>query len=226
MKNYLTKLILILCIIFALSFTYAQDYYANVTFEIQPEGSTIISGATNYQNLSQKTTHELTLKNGKTWTFFIDENTPFSAYTYKIILPKYAKIQRIQTQSTYFIQTQNDKIIIEGFGENISFEINIDYTINQIPSNEFLTQVMLAGSLGLILIIVLLIRFKKIRQKISQNNNMKEFETDALSERQLAIVKEMENKNGKITQAELQKILSLPKASLFRNILGLEKKEY
>ena len=45
-----------------------------------------------------------------------------------------------------------------------------------------------------------------------------------LLQRQLEIVNILEKENNNYTQSNLQKKLSLPKASLFRNLKGLEKK--
>jgi uncharacterized membrane protein len=228
MKNFTKLIILLILAIFCLNAT-AQEFYANLTFEVQNEGNTIISGTTNSFELTPQNTQELTNKNGKIWTLFIDTNEIFSEYSYKIILPVNSQIQKIQTNSNYFLSTQNSQIIIEGFGENVELKIEIEYTINQIEQNTQLIA-MLAGLIVLIIIgIVLFILIKKNKAKTTPigketNNNENIFDENALSQRQLDIVKQLEKKKGQTTQAEIQKILSLPKASLFRNLAGLEKK--
>jgi len=228
MKNFIKLIFLIMLIWFCIN-TSAQEYYANIEFEIQNQGTTIISGPTNYPELNSKTTQELTSKNGKTWTFLIDTNEIFSEYSYKIILPENTQIQKIETTSTYFLETQNGAIVIEGYGENINLNLKILYTLTQTNS-----EIQLIPILGgvLILIIIGFILFTQLKKQKNiplaegKKNSMLEntFDVDTLSERQLDIVKQLEKKGGKTTQAEIQKILNLPKASLFRNISTLEKK--
>lgn len=222
MKNLL-KLLTLLSIVLICTQINAQEYYADLTFEIQPDGMTNITGTTNYPPLNPKNTQELTSKIGKTWTLSIDTNYKFSEYTYKIMLPKGAKIQSINTTSTYFIQTLNDKILIEGFGEETDFNLKINYLIFQTEQNNFL--LIIGGIFALIIISGILFGFFiKIKKDKQIQNKKEDFDTDTLTERQLAIIKEIEKKNGKNTQAEIQKTLALPKASLFRNIATLEKK--
>jgi len=228
MKNF-AKLIILLGLIWLCIGVNAQEYYANLTFEVQNEGSTIISGTTNSLNLNPQTTQELTSKNGKIWTLLIDTNELFSEYSYKIILPINSQIQKIQTNSTYFVSSKNSNMIIEGFGENINLNIEIEYTINQTQQDMQLIPIV-TGLVILILIgITLFVVLKKDKSKttpatIEINNSENTFDENALTDRQLAIIKQLEKKNGRETQAEIQKILSLPKASLFRNLAGLEKK--
>ena len=229
MKNF-AKIIFLLILLLLCVGVNAQEFYANLTFQVQSEGSTIISGTTNSLNLSLKTTQELTFKNGKTWTFLIDNNELFSEYTYKIILPINSQVQKIETNSTYFVSTENTNIVIEGFGENTTLNLKINYTINQ-QQSEMQWILIISGILILIALGVgAFIIFKKYNAntKPNQKETLKTientFDKNALTERQLAIVEQLEKKNGQNTQSEIQKTLKLPKASLFRNISTLEKK--
>ena len=226
MKNY-EKLIFLLTLTLLCLNASAQEYYANVTFEVQNEGSTLISGTTNYSYFTPRDTQELTFKNGKLWTFAIDTNDLFSEYSYKIILPKNAQIQKIETNSTYFLGTQNESIIVEGYGEKIDFNLKINYTIVQKDTENQLIPIVIGGLILIIIIFFGITQFKK--QKSVTTTRKKEevtqtFDKDTLSERQLAIVEQIEKNGGKNTQSEIQKTLKLPKASLFRNISTLEKK--
>lgn len=219
MKNLL-KVILLLSILLLCTQVNSQEYYADLTFEIHSDGMTDIIGTTNYPSLDQKSTQELTSKEGNLWIINIDTNNVFSEYSYKILLPEGAKIQKIETLSTYFIQNQNERILVDGYGEGIELKLKINYTIKTPEQNNFL--LIIAFILGILLIFtILFLKFKTKKQFVEKKE---EFDSDTLTERQLAIVKEIEKKNGKNTQAEIQKTLNLPKASLFRNIHSLEKK--
>ncbi|MDD3085846.1 MAG: MarR family transcriptional regulator [Candidatus ainarchaeum sp.] len=210
-------------LILLISFVNAEEYYANLNLELLKEGSLIINGATNHSFFESKITQELTQKEGKNWTLNINTEDIFSEYTYKLILPPETKIQEIQTTSTYYIQTENERLIIEGYGENTPFKILLTYTQNQTqpaPTNQINT------ILGIILITILLIIgiVILIKLKKSKNNLTEEFDSHILTERQLKIIIELENNKNYYTQTNLQKKLLIPKASLFRNLQGLEKK--
>ena len=217
------KLIVLLILISFCSNALAEEYYANIVFDVQTQGSTIISGTTNYLELTPQTTQELTSKEGKAWTFLIDTNKIFSEYSYKIILPTNAQIQNIETSGTYFIQTQNQNIIIEGFGENLTLYLKINYNLEQLTSQP--TFDFLLPFLGILILIGIIYYIILKKSEITANKKLTQtFDENALTERQLIIVKQLEKNKNKITQSELQKILNLPKASIFRNLLSLEKK--
>ncbi len=223
----LKKLTFILVLLYLCLGVNAIEYYANTTFEIQSDGSTIISGTTNYSPLSQRTTQELTSKTGKNWTFLL--STPqFSEYSYKIILPSDIQIQKIETNSEYFFGTQNGKLIIEGYGENMDLNLKINYTIVATNPPLQLGFILVWVIFALIIIGILITLIKKYKNKLFLKKvtltNENTFDKDSLTERQLLIIEQLEKKNGKNTQSEIQKILGLPKASLFRNITSLEKK--
>lgn len=220
----ISKTLILLLLLLICTTVNAQEYYANLEFDIQTEGSTIIIGTTNYENLGPKTTQEFTSKEGKLWTFFANTNDLFSEYSYKITLPEGAKIQRIETKGTYFIHPQNNRIIIEGFGENIEFDIKIEYVLDLTQKeNSLFFEILILVLVLLAIGGIMLFGLKKINSK-KDYKPKEEFDPDVLTQRQLMIVKEIEKKNGKNTQAEIQKTLGLPKASMFRNITSLEKK--
>ena len=115
--NHQNILFITISLIFLISFVNAEEYYANINLELIPDGSLITKGTTNHPYFESKITQELTKKEGKNWTLNINTEEIFSEYTYKLILPQEIRIQEIQTTSTYYIQTENEKLVIEGYGE-------------------------------------------------------------------------------------------------------------
>ena len=88
--------------------------------------------------------------------------------------------------------------------------------------NNYLQIFLVTILVGISLIIGYLTTIKK--QKKPKNDLIEEFDSNTLTQRQLEIVNILEKENNNYTQSNLQKKLSLPKASLFRNLKGLEKK--
>ncbi len=211
---------LIIGIIFLISITNAQEYYADTLFEIKNNGEVNITGITNNEKLQPILTQELTSKIGPIWNFKINIDENFSEYIYEIIFPQGAEIQKIKTNSNYRITTNHEQIKIIGTGNNTTLNLEVSYIIKNQPENYFLIGV-------LIILIIIGISFFVYKNK-KQKNELKStinYDKDSLTERQLKIIELLEKNDGKITQAEIQKILNYPKAALSRNLETLEKKE-
>jgi uncharacterized membrane protein len=205
----------------------AQEYYADIVFDVAENGAVIISGTTNDTNLAPQTTNTLTTKTGIVWGIEINQPEEFSEYIYEIKLPQGAQILQISTTDTYRITTKEERLTIIGTGEKKSMLIKVTYQIN--TTKEQPKPIMLiAGTIIVILIIIGATFFAGTKLQRKKEATTKEtkphYNKEALTERQLQIVECLEEKGRGVTQAEIQKHFNWPKASTSRNLETLEKK--
>ena len=209
------------------TFSFAQEYYADLTITVSPTGEVSLSGTSNHPDLNSRSTQEFTSKKGNIWTLGITAHEQFSEYIYTIKFPQGTQIIDLNLPSTYRLSTENNELVITGTGEKIPFFIDADYTINQTQNTGINSGLFFI--LGIVIVFGTFLYFKSLtkNKSIEKKEETKKFtfNKDALSERQLQIVEYLEKHNGKATQAELQKVTNLPKASLSRNLDGLERKE-
>lgn len=214
------KILLITIFFFVITTANATEYYGDLYFNVNSQGTTNITGTTNHPLLQEKTTQEYTSKNMENWTFTINTQEIFSEYIYEITLPEKAELTKINTTDNYTTSTQNNRLIITGIGKNKSLVIEIKYIIpiqnEKNYFNETTIVIILAIMLAAGLLLGVMIFNKNKNKKIFSYNK------EALTQRQLEIVKLVET--GTNTQAELQKKLGYPKSSLSRNLDSLEKK--
>jgi len=222
------KILLVLALLLLAISASAQEYYADVVFSVSSDGSVSISGATNHPYFENRTTQELTSKQGEVWALEIAPVGDFSEYVYEIKLPAGSEIIQITTTDHYRISNEGGTLAIIATEQNTPLNIKVNYKINTTQTQNFTLTILLA----LLLIGIALIGgyfFSKRKGKIENIQPTREekpkYDRDALTERQLAIVERLEKNGGKTTQAELQKTLGYPKAALSRNLDTLEKKE-
>jgi uncharacterized membrane protein len=226
------KIILLLaCFTLALTFAHAQEYYADTVFDIASDGSVTISGATNHPELTTQTTQGLTSKKDGIWTITINPSGEFSEYVYAIILPAGAQLIDTNTPNGSRIDAESARIKIIGTGELTTFFASARYITRSQPKEENLMFVFV----GLLLLVIILIgiwgagemkKRKKCEIKTGETKTIEKakYNKEALTDRQLQIVEYLEKGKGSATQAELQKQFDMPKASLSRNLEGLERK--
>ncbi len=225
----MNKLYFVILITLCIStFSFAQEYYADLTITVSPTGEVSLSGTTNHPDLNSRITQEFTSKKGNIWTLGLNVPGDFSEYIYTIKFPQGTQILDLNLPSTYRLSTQNNELVITGTGEKIPFFIDADYTINQTQNTGIGSGLFFI--LGIIIVFGAFLYYKNLTkgkntEKGKEETKKVKINKDALSERQLEIVEYLEKHNGKATQAELQKVTNLPKASLSRNLDGLERKE-
>ncbi|MFA6064834.1 MAG: MarR family transcriptional regulator [archaeon] len=222
-KLYLTLLVL-LCIS---TTAFSQEYYADLSITVSSTGEVSLSGITNHPDLNARSTQEFTSKKGTIWNLAINVPGDFSEYIYTIKFPEGTQIIDLNLPSTYRISTENNELGITGTGEKVPFFIDADYTINQTQNTGINSGLFFI--LGIIIVFGTFLYYKNINKNKTPEKKEETtkplFNKDALTERQLQIVDYLEKHNGKATQAEIQKATNLPKASLSRNLDGLERKE-
>jgi len=148
----------------------------------------------------------LTRKEGEIWLF----NYSLKNSNLNIILPKNAVIKDLRKGEIYLeegrLSVYNDE------------SIEIYYTLEE-PS--YAENYIYAGIIGLLLILFYII-YKIFSKKIESKDDL-EIIKKTLSERENLIIDKLEEVK-EIKQSRLSKLTEIPKASLFRHLIQLEKK--
>ncbi len=225
-KIFFISILFILIVTTFLPSIPAQNYYADITIEVDSSGFVTIDGVTNHPDLLIKNTEIYTSKTQSYWLLNITKEDVFSDFIYDLTLPKGSSINYIKSSGFISIKEESGNLFIRGFGENESFFILVQYQTEklnegQIIELDFIFVILI--SLIIILIIILVIVAIKERIKAEQPksdiNNYK-----GLNQRQKEIMNLLIEKNIPLTQTEIQKELNIPKAAISRNIRRLELK--
>jgi uncharacterized membrane protein len=213
------KILLLIAIILFTGICYAQGYYADITLEVKENGAVNISGTTNSTYLLLGETQTLTTKQGEVWTLNFEAQEEFETYSLEVIFPSGVEIIKAKASGASAITTKEGKtaLITSGNGQ---IAVQIEYKLNS--SAKETPNFTLFGIVLIILIMtgIALFAFKKMKPK----KEKKKYDKEVLTDRQKQIAEVIEKNNGKATQAEIQKELGLPKASLSRNLRTMEKK--
>jgi uncharacterized membrane protein len=220
---------LLLLLVFVIIYTpciSAENYYADITIDVDSSGFVTIDGVTDHPDLLIKNTEIYTSKKQSYWLLNITKDDIFSDFVYVLTLPKESSINYIKSSGFIGIENKEGNLLVKGFGENESISILIQYQTekleeNQIIKNDIILFILIISIIILIIfLIILLVREKpKIYQSEKNNYNFK-----GLNNRQKEIMHLLIEKNTPITQTEIQKELKIPKAAVSRNIRGLELK--
>jgi uncharacterized membrane protein len=208
----------------------ATDYYADLTITVDFSGFVSIKGLTNYPNLTIQNTENYTSKQQSHWLLNITKPEVFSEFVYDLTLPKGSSINYIKSSGSIHIEENLGNLIVRGFGENESLSIVIQYQTEKmensiLPTNLVYLFLFFAIIIVCILLLALLLKEKKkkgIRPTLDTKKppeNMK-----GLNHRQKQIMQILHERNTSLTQTDIQKELQIPKASISRNIRGLEQK--
>lgn len=225
-------LVVLLCFFAVLSLPSFQgvDYYADLTITVDLSGFITINGLTNYPNLTIQNTEQYTSKQQSYWLLNITKPETFSEFVYDLILPKGSSISYIKSSGTLRIQENLGSLIIKGLGENESFSILIQYQIEKQDDSLIQENIVYLILLPAILLVTFLIIFFYLNEKKTKEQPsgklIKEplHELKGLNHRQKQIMQLLHKSNIPMTQTDIQKELQIPKASVSRNIHGLERK--
>jgi len=200
---------------------------------VSSSGQVKISGTTNHPMLASGEYENYTSKNNALWILNITINDTFSDYIYSVQLPLYSSVNYIKASSPFRIEENSQRITIIGTGNSEPMYIIIQYKIN--PRKNSYTLIIFFLALAVSGIAIYLFASKKQKQALKIGESEKEsagknykphnnYNEEALTERQKKIVRLIEKKGGASTQNVLEKELSIPKASLSRNLVTLSKK--
>ena len=222
---FMKKLMLPLIMVLFVPFAYSQ-LYADVAFDVSENGEIEITGDTNYK-LFSGVTNELTSKNGSLWTLNI-QSPRMDTFEYVIILPDGATIKHIKANSDVSIEDVSGTLAIGGVGNNKPIDIVVQYTTNGKKTSITMSAVIIALLIIAIVFLVvkngILKKPNKKEEKVQKTEEpKKQLDRKRFTDRQLEIIDYLQ-KNGTVTQAELEKELDLPKSSLSRNIDTLVQK--
>ena len=225
-KIFFFLILLILQTTLFLSSVSAQNYYADITIEVDSSGFVTIDGITNHQDLLIKNTEIYTSKNQSFWLLNITKEDIFSDFVYDLSLPKGSSINYIKSSGFISIEDNQGNLIVKGFGENESFSIVVQYKTEKLTEDQiieldliFITLLTLIIILIIVLVIILIEEKLKVDQPKSSGYDFK-----GLNQRQKEIMNLLIDKKTSLTQTEIQKELNIPKAAVSRNIRGLELK--
>ncbi len=218
----LTLIFTIIC----LPLTSAENYYADLTIDVDEYGFLTIDGITNYPDLLEKNTENYTSKKQSYWLLNITKEGNFTDFVYVLTLPEGSSINYIKTTGSIRIGEDQGKLIIRGFGENELFSIQVQYQIEQSTDNEFFSfdPVLLIIIIFIIIIIIILFKIfikERVKTKEIVENG---YDFKGLNQRQKQIMKLLIDNKMPLTQTDIQKMLNIPKAAVSRNIRGLELK--
>jgi uncharacterized membrane protein len=217
----------LIIIIIYLPTTFAQDYYADLKIDVDSYGFVTIDGTTNYPDLLAKDTEIYTSKKQSYWLLNITKEENFIDFVYALTLPEGSSINYIKTSGFIRIEDKQGKLIINGFGENKPFSIQLQYQIGK-PTEEaikFDTAFIFLITVIIVLIVILIGIFLKEKVKIL---DAKEdgYNFKGLNQRQKQIMNLLIDRKTPLTQTDIQRQLNIPKAAVSRNIKGLELKGF
>jgi hypothetical protein len=213
---------------FILPSAYAQQYYADVIFDVHTDGSVDISGSTNHPSIYPASgIDDFTSKNKRFWVLNISIEDDFSQYIVEIKFPVGASLNYFKASNVLSIVDDDGRIvvIITGTQEPMQFlaQYSFDEDINS--SWSWLTlDVLIAVALIIFLFAAVVVLIHLLKTRSLKKGLFSERKFSFLTGRQRMIVDMLLKNNGKLTQAVLEKELKIPKSSLSRNVESLVRK--
>lgn len=209
----------------------AVGYYADLTIRVDDAGFVTIEGISNYPNLITQDTEQYTSKQQGFWLLNITKQEIFSEYVFDLILPPGSSVNYIKSSGSIRIEEDLGNLILKGFGENESFSLLVQFQIEK-QHDQFLQQNLLYFFFIPSIIIVSILLLYLLRREKNKKSSPAQKVTNpdplldlrGLNHRQKQIIQILQEKNVPLTQTDIQKELQIPKASVSRNIRGLERK--
>lgn len=231
MGNTIKNTTIVLLIIFLLiPIVYAEDYYADVEITVDNTGFVTIEGITNHPNLLINNTELYTSKKQSNWLLNITKEDVFSDFIYSVVLPVGSSIIYVKTSGFMRIKEEEGKLIINGFGQNKTLSIIVQYQVEKTTdiaiSNNiyFLIPIIIIFLVFLIVSLNYFIKKKKPKEILKEIDKSVYEEFRGLSDRQKKIMKLLIDKDRPLSQTAIQKELDIPKAAVSRHISSLEFK--
>jgi len=229
-KTFLILLAILLLTPYVLSVC-ADDYYADITIDVDDSGFVTIDGITNYPDLLAEDTELYTSKKQSYWLLNITKDEVFSDFIYILTLPEGSSISYIKSSGSIRIEEEFGSLLVKGFGENKSFSVAVQYQIEKPSDNDNLMELapsfILLTFIFIFVIILAFMFFKRLKDSKKPEktiDSVEEYDLKGLNERQKKIINLLLERKRPLTQTDIQKELKIPKAAVSRNIRGLELK--
>lgn len=198
-----------------------QTYYADVGITVLNTGEIEISGLSDHPQLQVSSTQEYTSKDKAYWVLNMTFEGVFSEYLFEIHFPKDATVNYLKIPTILSMEEESGSLVITSAGSNREFHIIAQYAIQDSESSGF---VLFFVGLFSFLLLLFLLYFFVFRSKYTSELEKPSYDSRTLTSRQQQILDLVFKHKGSLTQAKLQKMLDLPKASLSRNVDSLVRK--
>lgn len=222
-----------------------DDYYADITIDLDEAGFVSIIGSTNDPDLKVQDNSRFTTKKGSYWILNITTEKSYSEYVSKLFLPAGASINYVKSSGLFRIEQGAKRMIITSLGEDEPISIIVQYQIEK--KMDRMSYFYLVFGIFAVLCIILFTAFmiyvkieKKridsmgsgmVMQSTKKNDDIEKKDdknlkqtvrTDNLPHRQKMIIEFLLKTGRPMTQKEIQDEFKLPKSSISRNIHSLE----
>lgn len=209
-----------------LTAVFAEEYYADLTIDIDESGITTFDGINNHPNATLGESTLYTNKNKNIWLFNYTLPDTYSNFIVSVTLPKYSTLHYVKLSGSFRLEHEGDKITIITYGQDKPLQILLQYEITEYSQSEWI--LWTSGFVALFFLGILLYwvsRVAKPSDSVStQPANNHDMIIENLPERQQAILDLLKQANKPVTQKYIEQQLKLPKSSISRNIKSLELK--
>lgn len=207
-----------------------KAYYADITISVDSSGFVTIEGLTDCSGLLVKNTQNYTSKQQNLWLLNITKREMFSEFVFALNLPKGSSINYVKSSGSIHIEENQGSLIVRGFGENDSLSIVVQYQIEKNDESLLQGNFIYFILIPAIIIVIILILFLLLKEKRTKGTPTRKregkspVEWKGLNHRQKQIMQLLSETTMPLTQTDIQKELQIPKASVSRNVHGLERK--
>ena len=227
-----------LTLLFIISVSSADTYYADISVDLDSSGIATISGISSHPSFSAGRNDSLTSKKGSVWlfNFTLPPEDIFSDYVYAVSLPSGASVNYVKADS-FRISSTSGRIIVSGSGSGRPMSIVIQYQMDEV--SESADTSYLYGELAIIVFLAAIVTYyvmrtrKSLRKKPASEPayevkkpslvlppNYSKYE-GVLTDRQKDILAILQEQGKPVNQTLICERLGLPKSSVSRNIASL-----
>ncbi|MFC2162252.1 helix-turn-helix transcriptional regulator [Candidatus Altiarchaeota archaeon] len=204
--------ILLLSAIF-LSSTVSGSFSADLDITVGRDGIVTITGDSDHPTIKPGVYDVMTSKKDGYWVLNISSSERFDEYRYVLNMPEGSKINYLGVYDVGGFE-EEDGFRITGKAVDKPFVIIVQYRIG-----------LLSGSYAYLIALPTIFSIILLYHFFRRRGRARVYVKDQFSDREYQVIKCLRGNKGCLTQAELERLTGLPKASLSRTILSLEDKK-